>query len=70
MLLPLMKCYSYNTLMQDDTPPEKDDLFCESQENHSLIGVANLFLEALFYDVKLDYHVPIISQQGEVCCGL
>ena len=47
-------------------PPSKDDPFYESQEDHSLIGVANIFLEALFYDVKLEYHVPIISQQGEV----
>uniref|UniRef100_A0AC34GEC1 Kinesin-like KIF1-type domain-containing protein n=1 Tax=Panagrolaimus sp. ES5 TaxID=591445 RepID=A0AC34GEC1_9BILA len=36
-------------------------------EKHSLIGVANVFLEVLFHDMKLDYHVPIISQQGEVC---
>lgn len=42
------------------------DPFFESQENHTLIGVANVFLEVLFHDVKLDYHVPIISQQGEV----
>jgi len=47
-------------------PPNRDDPFYESQEDHSLIGVANIFLEALFYDVKLEYHVPIISQQGEV----
>lgn len=44
----------------------KSDPFYESQENHNLIGVANVFLEALFHDVKLDYHTPIISQQGEV----
>lgn len=31
-----------------------------------MIGVANVFLEVLFHDVKLDYHTPIISQQGEV----
>ncbi|KAL1492379.1 hypothetical protein ABEB36_010633 [Hypothenemus hampei] len=42
------------------------DPFFESQENHNLIGVANIFLEALFHDVTLDYHTPIISQQGEV----
>ncbi|KAL5013425.1 hypothetical protein ScPMuIL_007695, partial [Solemya velum] len=52
--------------MMDDGPPVKGDPFYESQENHNLIGVANVFLECLFYDVKLDYHVPIISQQGEV----
>ncbi|XP_071441737.1 kinesin-like protein KIF13A [Hetaerina americana] len=42
------------------------DPFYESQENHNLIGVANVFLEVLFHDVQLDYHTPIISQQGEV----
>ncbi|KAJ8964375.1 hypothetical protein NQ317_003092 [Molorchus minor] len=42
------------------------DPFFESQENHNLIGVANIFLESLFHEVSLDYHTPIISQQGEV----
>ncbi|XP_031784038.1 kinesin-like protein KIF13A isoform X4 [Nasonia vitripennis] len=42
------------------------DPFYELQENHNLIGVANIFLEILFHDVRLDYHIPIISQQGEV----
>uniref|UniRef100_A0A0R3RTH8 Kinesin motor domain-containing protein n=1 Tax=Elaeophora elaphi TaxID=1147741 RepID=A0A0R3RTH8_9BILA len=38
----------------------------DSQEHHSLIGVANVFLEVLLHDMRLDYQVPIISQQGEV----
>uniref|UniRef100_A0A8C4Z7F5 Kinesin family member 13A n=1 Tax=Gadus morhua TaxID=8049 RepID=A0A8C4Z7F5_GADMO len=42
------------------------DPFYEAQENHNLIGVANIFLECLYHDVKLQYAVPIISQQGEV----
>ncbi|CAG9855403.1 unnamed protein product [Phyllotreta striolata] len=42
------------------------DPFFESREEHNLIGVANVFLECLFHDVTLDYHTPIISQQGEV----
>ncbi|XP_044306275.1 kinesin-like protein KIF13B isoform X2 [Varanus komodoensis] len=42
------------------------DPFYDEQENHSLIGVANVFLESLFYDVKLQYAVPIINQKGEV----
>ncbi|XP_062573075.1 kinesin-like protein KIF13B isoform X4 [Saccostrea cucullata] len=50
----------------DDSPVVKGDPFYESQENHNLIGVANIFLECLFHDVSLDYHVPIISQQGEI----
>ncbi|XP_065092939.1 kinesin-like protein KIF13A isoform X4 [Ochlerotatus camptorhynchus] len=49
-----------------DENKNKSDPFYESQENHNLIGVANIFLEVLFHDVKLDYHTPIISQQGEV----
>uniref|UniRef100_A0A674CGJ6 Kinesin family member 13A n=1 Tax=Salmo trutta TaxID=8032 RepID=A0A674CGJ6_SALTR len=40
--------------------------FYEAQENHNLIGVANVFLECLFHDIRLQYAVPIISQQGEV----
>uniref|UniRef100_T1J0U1 Kinesin-like protein KIF13A n=1 Tax=Strigamia maritima TaxID=126957 RepID=T1J0U1_STRMM len=43
-----------------------NDPFYESQENHNLIGVANVYLTILFHDVVLSYHVPIISQQGEV----
>ncbi|CAJ0938025.1 unnamed protein product, partial [Mesorhabditis belari] len=42
------------------------DPFFDSQQNHSLVGVANVFLEVLFHELKLDYQVPIISQQGEV----
>ena len=42
------------------------DPFYESKDQHHLIGVANVFLEVLFHDVKLDYQTPIISQQGEV----
>ncbi|XP_041963180.1 kinesin-like protein KIF13A isoform X1 [Alosa sapidissima] len=45
---------------------KRPDPFYEAQENHNLIGVANVFLECLFHDVKLQYAVPIISQQGEV----
>lgn len=51
---------------QDETSAKTPDPFYESQENHNLIGVANVFLEVLFHDVRLDYHTPIISQQGEV----
>lgn len=45
---------------------KRGDPFYEAQENHNLIGVANVFLECLFCDVRLQYAVPIISQQGEV----
>lgn len=36
------------------------------QESHNLIGVANMYMDVLFHDVRLNYFVPIISQQGEV----
>ncbi|KAM4633657.1 kinesin-like protein KIF13B isoform 2-T2 [Polymixia lowei] len=45
---------------------KRADPFFDEQENHSLIGVANVFLACLFYDVKLQYAVPIINQKGEV----
>ncbi|XP_037382433.1 kinesin-like protein KIF13B isoform X1 [Talpa occidentalis] len=45
---------------------KRADPFYDEQENHSLIGVANVFLETLLYDVKLQYAVPIINQRGEV----
>ncbi|CAG9532229.1 unnamed protein product [Cercopithifilaria johnstoni] len=45
--------------------PTAENVF-DSQEHHSLIGVANVFLEVLLHDMRLSYRVPIISQQGEV----
>uniref|UniRef100_A0A8C7IZX0 Kinesin family member 13A n=1 Tax=Oncorhynchus kisutch TaxID=8019 RepID=A0A8C7IZX0_ONCKI len=45
---------------------QHSESFYEAQENHNLIGVANIFLECLFHDIRLQYAVPIISQQGEV----
>ena len=53
----------------DNNNPSKavpSDLFFENKEHHNLIGVANIFLDVLFHDVKLSYQTPIISQQGEV----
>ncbi|XP_061742268.1 kinesin-like protein KIF13B isoform X2 [Nerophis ophidion] len=49
---------------------KRADPFFDEQENHSLIGVANVFLACLFYDVKLQYAVPIINQKGEVAARL
>uniref|UniRef100_A0AAR2M0I2 Kinesin family member 13Bb n=1 Tax=Pygocentrus nattereri TaxID=42514 RepID=A0AAR2M0I2_PYGNA len=45
---------------------KRADPFFDEQENHSLIGVANVFLACLFFDIKLQYAVPIINQKGEV----
>ncbi|XP_067338999.1 kinesin-like protein KIF13B isoform X2 [Channa argus] len=45
---------------------KRADPFFDEQENHSLIGVANVFLACLFHDVKLQYAVPIINQKGEM----
>ncbi|KAL3290384.1 hypothetical protein HHI36_023724 [Cryptolaemus montrouzieri] len=69
-IIDMREIYDERMEMKESTVNELDspsaDPFFESQENHNLIGVANIFLEALFHDVKLDYHTPIISQQGEV----
>ncbi|XP_017472361.1 PREDICTED: kinesin-like protein KIF13B [Rhagoletis zephyria] len=65
--LPVVETYSDDEDSDEESEHSKSlDPFYESQENHNLIGVANIFLEVLFHDVKLDYHTPIISQQGEV----
>uniref|UniRef100_A0A3Q3GB92 Kinesin family member 13Bb n=1 Tax=Labrus bergylta TaxID=56723 RepID=A0A3Q3GB92_9LABR len=45
---------------------KRADPFFDEQENHSLIGVANVFLACLCHDVKLQYAVPIINQKGEI----
>lgn len=45
---------------------KRSDPFFDTDEYNSLVGVANIFLKALFYDSKLDYLVPIINTQGEV----
>ncbi|XP_028998063.1 kinesin-like protein KIF13B isoform X2 [Betta splendens] len=45
---------------------KRADPFFDEQENHGLIGVANVFLACLFHDVRLQYAVPIINQKGEV----
>ncbi|XP_053565509.1 kinesin-like protein KIF13B [Bombina bombina] len=55
----------------DDSPVSRSyfrraDPFYDEHENHSLIGVANVFLECLYFDVKLQYAVPIINQKGEI----
>ena len=57
---------SYGKNASDLIGTQYPDPFSESTENHSLIGVANVFLSVLFHDVNLDYHTPVISQQGEV----
>ncbi|CAB1330682.1 unnamed protein product [Coregonus sp. 'balchen'] len=49
---------------------KRADPFFDEQENHSLIGVANVFLSCLFYDVKLQYavvgrlHVEVVRVAG------
>jgi kinesin family protein 13 len=46
-----------------NTPPS----FFEPDQPHVLLGIANVFLQALFYDdVTLNYPVPVINQQGEI----
>uniref|UniRef100_H0WIH2 Kinesin family member 13B n=1 Tax=Otolemur garnettii TaxID=30611 RepID=H0WIH2_OTOGA len=70
-LLDMRDLYQEWKECEEDTPVirsyfKRADPFFDEQENHSLIGVANVFLESLFYDVKLQYAVPIVNQKGEV----
>uniref|UniRef100_A0A8C5XDD2 Kinesin family member 13B n=1 Tax=Microcebus murinus TaxID=30608 RepID=A0A8C5XDD2_MICMU len=73
-LLDMRDLYQEWKECEEDTPVirsyfKRADPFYDEQENHSLIGVANVFLESLFYDVKLQYAVPIVNQKGEVGGG-
>lgn len=44
-----------------------NDPFYEMEKSHTLLGVANLFLEPLNYqDIKLCYSPPIINRQGQI----
>ncbi|XP_053434392.1 kinesin-like protein KIF13B isoform X2 [Nycticebus coucang] len=70
-LLDMRDLYQEWKECEEDSPVirsyfKRADPFFDEQENHSLIGVANVFLESLFYDVKLQYAVPIVNQKGEV----
>uniref|UniRef100_A0A674JPW6 Kinesin family member 13B n=1 Tax=Terrapene triunguis TaxID=2587831 RepID=A0A674JPW6_9SAUR len=70
-LIDMRELYQEWQACEEDDPLTRSyfkraDPFYDEQENHSLIGVANVFLESLFYDVKLQYAVPIINQKGEV----
>ncbi|XP_062944100.1 kinesin-like protein KIF13B isoform X2 [Cynocephalus volans] len=70
-LLDMRDLYQEWKECEEDSPVTRSyfkraDPFYDEQENHSLIGVANVFLESLFYDVKLQYAVPIVNQKGEV----
>ncbi|KAM4528797.1 kinesin-like protein KIF13B isoform 2-T2 [Fundulus diaphanus] len=69
-LVDMKELYQEWKVLDEDSPMlhyfKRADPFFDEQENHSLIGVANVFLACLFYDVKLQYAVPIINQKGEV----
>ena len=58
----------YQSLNQSDQPesPQQKMSSSQVQDNHELIGVANVFLDVLFHDVKLSYAAPVISQQGKI----
>ena len=59
-------CFQFQSDVEDVEDLSLYDPFYDVQDNHDLIGVANVFLECLFYDVNLRHQVPVINQQGEV----
>lgn len=69
-LVDMRDLYQEWKVLDEDNPMmhyfKRADPFFDEQENHGLIGVANVFLACLFHDVKLQYAVPIINQKGEV----
>ena len=55
---------SYQKYSQGDT--DRSEMEESVIDNYELIGVANVFLEVLYFDVKLTYAAPIISQHGKI----
>ena len=55
-----------HNLVEDEDIDQLEDPFNEMTQNHELIGVANLYLDALFHFVNFVYWIPLISPQGEV----
>jgi len=47
-------------------PEDGGDPFNEVTQSHTLIGVANLYLDPLFYNSRFVYGLPVVSPQGEI----
>ena len=68
-LLHMRQLYEDHMDRHETTSPgtSSSDPFLEANAAHSLVGVANVYLDVLFHeDLELDYFTPIVSQQGEV----
>ena len=56
----------YQALAEGGGGAEEVERVESPQDRYELIGVANIFLEVLYHDVKLTYAAPIISQHGKI----
>ena len=56
----------FQTKSDNITNTDDDEEEALMMDHHELIGVANIFLEVLFYDVRLTYAAPIISKHGKI----
>lgn len=60
-------CSQNNSEDSVDLSSDPPATFFEPDQPHVLLGIANVFLQALFYDdVTLKYAIPVINQQGEI----
>ena len=66
-LLPIRTIFKVSSLLlfQGDLQSQGPDPFYEL-ESHTLIGVANIFMDCLHYNIPLEYSPPIIDPRGEV----
>ena len=66
-LLPIRTIIEVSSLLlfQGDLQSQGPDPFYEL-ESHTLIGVANIFMDCLHYNIPLEYSPPIIDPRGEV----
>ena len=50
----------------EDIGKSLKDPFYEAVESHTLVGVANLFLGAVFHDVAFEHFAPILTPDGTI----
>ncbi|CAF1176520.1 unnamed protein product [Adineta ricciae] len=66
----MRKTYQRWKISENKNELLKDHNSFYDDEAETLIGVANIYLKALFYSSKLDYIVPIINDKGEISGSL
>ncbi|OAF71254.1 hypothetical protein A3Q56_00959 [Intoshia linei] len=64
----LRDVYNENKLISNDLQSEMNELVIEIFELNTsqFLGMGNMYLVALLYDLPFMYHVPVINEEGEI----